>query len=52
MPTTIMAEEPAARPSIPSVKLAPFDTATIMKTTIGIKNNPSVFFEIGRNPAQ
>ena len=34
---TIIAETPAAKPSIPSVKLAPFDTAVIIKITIGIK---------------
>ena len=36
---TIIAEVPAASPSIPSVKLAPFDTAVIMKMTIGINTN-------------
>ena len=28
---TIIAEEPAAKPSIPSVKFAPLDTAVIIK---------------------
>ena len=32
-------ETPAARPSIPSVRLAPLETAEIIKTTIGIKIN-------------
>jgi len=35
--TTIIAEVPAARPSIPSVKLAPLETAVTIKITIGIK---------------
>ena len=34
---TIIAEEPAAKPSIPSVKFAPFETAVIIKIIIGIK---------------
>ena len=36
---TIIAETPAAKPSIQSVKLAPFDTAVIIKITIGIKTS-------------
>ena len=31
-----MAELPAARPSIPSVKFAPFDTAVTINITMGI----------------
>ena len=38
-----IAEVPAAKPSIPSVKLAPFDTAVIIKITIGIKTNQAQF---------
>ena len=34
---TIIAELPAAKPSIPPVKLAPLDTAVIIKTTIKTK---------------
>jgi len=33
----MMAEVPAARPSIPSVRLAPFDTPVIIRITMGIK---------------
>ena len=33
---TIIAEVPAANPSIPSVKLAPLETAEIIKIIIGI----------------
>ena len=29
----IMTEDPAAKPSIPSVRFAPFETALIIKTT-------------------
>ena len=36
---TIIAELPAANPSIPSVKLAPLETAVIIKITIGINTN-------------
>ncbi len=32
----IMADVPVANPSIPSVRLAPLDTAAIINTTIGI----------------
>ena len=35
----IMAEVPVAKPSIPSVKFAPFETAVTIKITIGIKIN-------------
>ena len=35
--STEIAEVPAASPSIPSVKLAPFETAVIIKITTGIK---------------
>jgi len=34
--TAIIEEVPAARPSILSVRLAPLDTAVIIKITIGI----------------
>ncbi len=44
---TIMAEVPAARPSIPSVKLAPFDTAVIIKMTIGMKIIQAYFAQSG-----
>ncbi len=37
--TAIMAEVPAAKPSIPSVRLAPLDTADTIKITTGIKIN-------------
>ncbi|MNL54032.1 hypothetical protein D3C87_1773260 [compost metagenome] len=40
---TDIAEVPAARPSIPSVKLAPFETAVIIKITTGIKINQAHF---------
>ena len=36
---TIIAEIPAANPSTPSVRFAPFDTAVIINTTMGIKIN-------------
>ncbi len=32
-----IAEVPAARPSIPSVRLAPLETAVMIKITTGIK---------------
>jgi len=35
--TTDIADVPAAKPSIPSVRLAPLETAVIMNITIGIK---------------
>jgi hypothetical protein len=38
-----MAEVPAAKPSIPSVRLAPFETAVIIKITIGIKTTKPNF---------
>ena len=41
---TIIAEIPAANPSTPSVRFAPFDTAVIINTTMGIKIN-HVYFE-------
>ena len=34
---TIIAELPAANPSIPSVRFAPFETAVIINITIGMK---------------
>lgn len=34
---TIMADEPAAKPSIPSVKLAPFEIHVTIKTVINMK---------------
>ena len=37
--STDIAEVPAANPSIPSVRLAPLDTAVMIKITIGIKTN-------------
>ena len=40
---TEMAEVPAAKPSIPSVKFAPFETAVIIKMTTGIKINQAQF---------
>jgi len=43
--STIIAELPAAKPSIPSVKLAPFETAVTIKITIGIKINQAKGFK-------
>ena len=40
---TDIADVPAAKPSIPSVRFAPFETAVIMKITIGIKTNQAQF---------
>ena len=40
---TEMADVPAAKPSIPSVRLAPLETAVIIKITIGIKINQAHF---------
>jgi hypothetical protein len=40
---TETAEVPAAKPSIPSVKLAPLETAVIIKITTGIKINQAQF---------
>lgn len=37
--STIMADVPAARPSMPSVKFAPLETAVIINMTIGINSN-------------
>ena len=34
---TIIAEEPAAKPSTPSVRFAPFETPVTIKTVIKIK---------------
>ena len=42
---TIMADVPAAKPSTPSVKFAPFDTAEIIKIIIGIKINQAYSLE-------
>ena len=39
----MMAELPAAKPSIPSVKLAPLETAVIIKITIGINTSHAYF---------
>jgi len=33
----MMAEVPVARPSMPSVRLAPFDTAVMISITMGMK---------------
>ena len=41
--STDIADVPAAKPSIPSVKLAPFETAVIMKITIGMNTNQAQF---------
>ena len=41
--STDIAEVPAAKPSIPSVKLAPFETAVIINITNGIKINQAHF---------
>ena len=40
---TETAEVPAAKPSIPSVKFAPFETAVIINITTGIKINQAHF---------
>lgn len=40
---TEIADVPAAKPSIPSVKLAPFDTAVMIKITTGMKINQAQF---------
>ena len=37
--STEIAQVPAAKPSIPSVRLAPFETAVIIQITIGMKIN-------------
>ena len=47
--STTIADDPAAKPSIPSVKFAPFDTAVIMKITIGIKINHAYFLAASPN---
>ena len=36
---TLIAEVPAANPSMPSVRLAPLETAVIIKITMGININ-------------
>ena len=41
--STEIADVPAAKPSIPSVKLAPFETAVIINITIGMKINHAHF---------
>ena len=41
--STEIADVPAAKPSIPSVKLAPFETAVIMNITNGIKISQAHF---------
>ena len=41
--STEIADVPAAKPSIPSVKLAPFETAVIMKITNGMNINHDHF---------
>ena len=40
---TEIAEVPAASPSIPSVKLAPLETAVIIKITTGMNTNQAHF---------
>ena len=40
---TETAEVPAAKPSIPSVKLAPLETAVIIKITTGMNINQAQF---------
>ncbi len=41
---TIIADEPAAKPSIPSVKFAPLEIPVTIKTVIEYENYPSIFF--------
>ena len=41
--TTIIAEEPVANPSIPSVRFAPLETAAMIKIVINIKTNQPYF---------
>ena len=36
---TMIADDPAAKPSIPSVKFAPFETAVTIRIIIGMNNN-------------
>ena len=40
---TETAEVPAAKPSIPSVRFAPFETAVMIKITTGININHAQF---------
>ena len=47
---TIIADDPAAKPSIPSVKLAPFEIAVTIKTTINI--NRTQAYLAGVSPIQ
>ena len=44
---TIITEVPAAKPSIPSVKLAAFETAVIIKITTAIKIIQPYFSSLG-----
>ena len=41
--STEIAEVPAAKPSMPSVRLAPLETAVMMKITMGIKTSHAQF---------
>ena len=41
--STDIADVPAAKPSIPSVRFAPFETAVMIKITIGINTNQAQF---------
>ena len=41
--STDIADVPAAKPSIPSVRFAPFETAVMMKITIGMNTNQAQF---------
>ena len=47
---TMIADVPAARPSIPSVKLAPLDTAVTINMMIGMNSNQAYSF--APSPAQ
>jgi len=40
---TIMADEPAAKPSIPSVRFAPLEIPVTIKTTIKMKTTQPYF---------
>ena len=46
---TMIADEPAASPSIPSVRLAPLDTAVTMRMIIGMNNNQA--YSLAPSPA-
>ena len=46
---TIIADVPAARPSIPSVRFAPLDTAVTINMIIGIKINQA--YSLASSPA-